>query len=93
MECPHHQLIVPIRRSLVEFVTPMTAHLPSGERTGVAFTTVEALEAALPGHPWTSLGECGLRELLLAIGVDHLQVDPPLVVVPARALALTAWPV
>jgi hypothetical protein len=54
-----------------------TGRLPSGQRTGLAFTSEAALRAALgPEQPWVWLSEPVLRELLRPLGVDQIRLDP-----------------
>ncbi|NYD22327.1 SAV_915 family protein [Kineococcus aurantiacus] len=56
---------------------------PLGHRTGVAFTSREALRAVLgDGHPHLEIGRRALRALLRAAGVEELRVDPRLVAAP-----------
>lgn len=57
-----------------------TGHLPTGERVGIAFTTLEHLTTAMGDHqPWTRLAEPALRSMLLPLGIRRIQVDPLLV--------------
>jgi hypothetical protein len=73
-------LFVPVRRTPGGSLTPQTARLPEGARTGVAFTSATALAAACrPGQPWIRLSESALRNLLSPIGVLRIQVDPVLI--------------
>jgi hypothetical protein len=81
MEDAEQPLFVPVRRSTVGTVTPLTARLPQGPRVGIAFTSLQALQAAArPGHDWIRLSEAALRGLLGPLGISRIQVDPVLIV-------------
>jgi hypothetical protein len=80
-------LVVPIHRSSIGTVTPMTAHLPDGNRVGIAFTSLKALEAVQPGHDWIRLAASALREMLAPLGIATIQVDPQLIVADLRSSA------
>jgi hypothetical protein len=81
MEDAEQPLFVPVRRSAVGTVTPLTARLPQGPRVGIAFTCLEALQAvSRPGQDWIRLGEAALRGLLGPLGIGRIQVDPMLIV-------------
>lgn len=43
-------LVVPVRRSPLGTLTPMTARRVDGVRVGIAFTSIAALETVQPGH-------------------------------------------
>ena len=47
MEDAEQPLFVPVHRSTVGTVTPLTARLPQGPRVGIAFTSLQALVADL----------------------------------------------
>ena len=79
MEGQQHPLVVPIQVSPTGAITPMTARLPGGEKVGVAYTSLEAMQAAQPRHDWVMLGECGLRRMLASVDIHRIQVDPQLV--------------
>ncbi|WP_116952696.1 SAV_915 family protein [Jiangella endophytica] len=61
----------------------VTARLPEGGRVGLAFTSAEALAAAMgPSQQWIRLGLAAERALLAPLGVGRIQVDPVLVAPP-----------
>jgi hypothetical protein len=77
---PPDPLFVPVRRSRVGTLTPLTARLPSGPRVGLGFTGLAALRAASgPTQQWIRLSEPALRGLLEPLGIDRIQIDPVLV--------------
>jgi hypothetical protein len=81
MEDAEQPLFVPVRRSTVGTVTPLTARLPQGPRVGIAFTSLEAMQAASrPGQDWIRLAEAALHGLLDPLGIGRIQVDPLLIV-------------
>jgi hypothetical protein len=81
MEDAEQPLFVPVRRSTAGTVTPLTARLPQGPRVGIAFTSLQALQAASrPGQDWIRLGEAVLHGLLGPLGIGRIQVDPVLIV-------------
>jgi hypothetical protein len=81
MEDAEQPLFVPVRRSTVGAVIPLTARLPQGPRVGIAFTSLEAMRAASrPGQDWVRLAEAVLRGLLGPLGISRIQVDPVLIV-------------
>lgn len=51
--------------------------LATGEVVAVAFTSPDALVAALGEHqPWIALPVIGLRNLTVALGVRRIEIDP-----------------
>lgn len=70
----------------------VTGHLPDGTRTGIAFTSTAGVSRAMgASQTWVRLSHGGLRSMLRAMAVAHLQVDPDLVapnphVVPGERL-------
>ncbi len=70
-------LFVPINATRVTGVFSIrTARLPEGARTGLAFTSLGNLTAAMgERQSWTSMCEAALRVALAPVGVDHVQVD------------------
>jgi hypothetical protein len=81
MEDAEQPLFVPVRRAAAGTVTPLTARLPQGPRVGIAFTSLEALQAASrPAQDWIRLAETTLRALLGPLGIIRIQVDPLLIV-------------
>ena len=81
MEDAEEPLFVPVRRSTVGTVTPLTARLSQGPRVGIAFTSLEALQAAArPAQDWIRLAEAALRGLLVPLGIVRIQIDPVLIV-------------
>jgi hypothetical protein len=82
-------LFVPVRRSSLGTLTPLTARLPQGPRVGIAFTSVEALQtASLPGQDWIRLAQPALRALLRPLGIERIQVDPVLIAADVSQPAL-----
>jgi hypothetical protein len=77
-------LLVPVTPGRAGAVALRTGRLPSGQRTGLAFSSEAALRAALgPEQPWVWLSEPALRELLRPLGLERLRLDP-LTAPPAR---------
>ncbi len=73
----NHTLYVPVRMSEAGVLTLRTGRLESGERTGLAFTSQDALSRTLgPAQQWASLGEEPLRDMLAPLGIRRLRVDP-----------------
>ncbi|HEY1664331.1 MAG TPA: SAV_915 family protein [Trebonia sp.] len=73
----NHTLYVPVRMSGAGVLALRTGRLESGERTGLAFTSVDALTRTLgPAQRWVSLGEEPLRDMLPPLGIRQLRVDP-----------------
>jgi hypothetical protein len=73
----NHTLYVPVRLSDAGVLALRTGRLESGERTGLAFTSLDALARTLgPAQQWVSLGEEPLRDMLAPLGIRHLRVDP-----------------
>lgn len=76
-------LFVPVR-STSSWPAVVTARLPGGDRVGLAFTSAEALAAAMGRtQPWARLSLAAERALLAPLGVTRIQVDPALVAAPA----------
>ena len=70
-------LYVPVRTGDAGVLTLRTARLESGERTGLAFTSQDALARTLgPAQRWVNLAEPSLRDMLAPLGVRQLRVDP-----------------
>jgi hypothetical protein len=79
-----HTLFVPVRTSKAGTLALQTGRLRSGERVGLAFTSEAALLLTLgPSQQWIHLGGEALQEMLLAVGVEHVRVDPRPVGEPA----------
>jgi hypothetical protein len=58
-------------------LTLRTGRLESGERIGLAFTSLDSLEYTLgPAQQWISLGDEPLRDMLAPLGIRQLRVDP-----------------
>ncbi|WP_053205308.1 SAV_915 family protein [Jiangella muralis] len=80
-------LFVPVRTTS-SCMAVVTARLPDGGRVGLAFTSAEALAAAMGrAQPWTRLSIAAERALLAPLGVARIQVDPVLVAAPAPVKA------
>jgi hypothetical protein len=70
-------LYVPVRAGDAGVLTLRTARLESGERTGLAFTSLGALARTLgPAQRWVNLAEPSLRDMLAPLGIRQLRVDP-----------------
>jgi hypothetical protein len=70
-------LYVPVRLSGAGVFALRTGRLESGERTGLAFTSLDTLARTLgPAQQWVSLGEEALRDMLAPLGIGQLRVDP-----------------
>jgi hypothetical protein len=80
-------LVVPVHRSPIGTLTPMTARRRCGTRVGIAFTSIAALEAVQPGHDWIRLSEGALHALLTPLQIATIQVDPQLIVADLRSTA------
>ena len=73
----NHTLYVPVRLSDAGVLALRTGRLESGERTGLAFTSLDTLARTLgPAQQWVSLGEEPLRDMLAPLGIRQLRVDP-----------------
>ncbi|MGH3208285.1 MAG: SAV_915 family protein [Trebonia sp.] len=73
----NHTLYVPVRVSDAGVLTLRTARLESGERTGLAFTSQDALSRTLgPDQRWVTLAEPSLSDMLAPLGIRQLRVDP-----------------
>ena len=72
-----HKLLVPVRTTAAGTLALRTGRLPSGERTGLAFTSQDALVRALgPSQQWTDLSWESLLDMLAPLGIEHIRVDP-----------------
>lgn len=80
-------LVVPVRRSPIGTLTPMTARRRDGVLVGIAFSSLAALESVQPGHDWIRLGDGALHALLSPLGIATIQVDPQLIVADLRSAA------
>jgi hypothetical protein len=70
-------LYVPVRTGDAGVLTLRTARLESGERTGLAFTSQDALARTLgPAQRWVNLAEPSLRDMLAPLGIRQLRIDP-----------------
>jgi hypothetical protein len=70
-------LYVPVRVNRAGTFTLRTGQLESGERIGLAFTSLAALSRTLgPGQQWVHLCDESLRDMLAPLGVGHFRVDP-----------------
>ena len=72
-----HKLLVPVRTTAAGTLALRTGRLPSGERTGLAFTCQDALVRALgPSQQWTDLSWEALLNMVAPLGIKHIRVDP-----------------
>ena len=72
-----HKLLVPVRTTAVGTLALRTGRLSSGERTGLAFTSRDALVRALgPSQQWTDLSWEALLDMVAPLGIEHIRVDP-----------------
>jgi hypothetical protein len=70
-------LYVPVRTTSDGVLTLRTGRLESGERIGLAFTSLESLEYTLgSAQQWINLGDESLRDMLAPLGIRQLRVDP-----------------
>jgi hypothetical protein len=61
-------------------VTIRTAHLPSGERVGLGFTSLEKLTTVLGTEQrWIIVHADALREMLAPQSISGIQVDPDVI--------------
>jgi hypothetical protein len=94
---------VPVHACGRDIVTIRTAHLLSGERVGLGFTSPETLAAVLGTEQrWIIVHADALRDLLAPRRISRILVDPDIAVAPldrenglCRAriprLCLTCW--
>ena len=81
-----HTLYVPVRMGSAGVLTLRTGRLESGERIGLAFTSLDSLEHTLgPAQRWISLGDESLRDMLAPLGIRQLRIDPLPLGQPAAA--------
>lgn len=73
-------LVVPVRRSSINTLTPMTARLTDGTCVGLAYTSIAAFESVQPGRDWARMGEDALHSILAPLGIAMIKVDPHLIV-------------
>lgn len=74
---PFFPFFVPVHVSQYGTLALRTGRSPSGQRTGLAFTSQASLVSVLgPRQHWVRLCEQGLRDMLTPLGVDHITVDP-----------------
>ena len=72
-----HKLLVPVRTTAAGTLALRTGRLSSGERTGLAFTSQDALVRALgPSQQWTDLSWEALLDMVAPLGIEHIRVDP-----------------
>ncbi|MFF7634724.1 SAV_915 family protein [Kitasatospora sp. NPDC008050] len=94
---PAGQFLVPVRSGPLGH-TARLFRTPLGDRTAVAFSSLERLTAVLgDAQPWIALAEPALRALTEPLGVTTLTMDPQLAApapkpLPARATAAAAVP-
>ncbi|MFC9693065.1 SAV_915 family protein [Kribbella sp. NPDC056951] len=68
--------------------TLQTGHLPTGQRVGIAFTTLTHLQTACgPHQEYLRTTEPALREALHQLNVTRIQLNPLQVVAEATAVA------
>jgi len=73
----HTLFIVPVRTGAAGTLALCTGRLPSGERTGLAFTSEASLLLTMgPSQRWIRLDEHALRDMLFPLGVARVRVDP-----------------
>ncbi len=88
MDC----LLVPVRPG-TQTVSLRTVRLPSGERVGIAFTTMNRLiEIMGPAQPWIRLDERAIKSMLAPLGIHRIQVDPGLLAPSPNAHPLAGTP-
>ncbi|MFI1004121.1 SAV_915 family protein [Streptomyces galbus] len=81
---PAGPLFVPVRPGPARYVTRVF-RTPLGDRTAVAFTSLDRLHADLgPGQAWIRLAEPALRALTEPLGVTVVTVDPQFTARPVR---------
>ncbi len=72
-----HKLLVPVRTTPAGTFILRIGRLPSGERTGLAFTSEAALVRTLGlAQQWTDLAWEALLDMLEPLGIEHVRVDP-----------------
>ena len=72
-----HKLLVPVRTTAAGTLALRIGRLSSGERTGLAFTSQDALMRALgPSQQWTDLSWEALLDMIAPLGIEHIRVDP-----------------
>jgi hypothetical protein len=77
-ECPMREtFFVPVRSSKAGTLALRTGRLLSGERVGLAFTSEAALLLTMgPSQEWARLCGEALADMLAALDVGHVRVDP-----------------
>ncbi|MQA79114.1 MAG: hypothetical protein GEV10_11675 [Streptosporangiales bacterium] len=74
----HRWMHVPVRGTEVPAVRLGVDRV--GERVGLAFTTEDRLQLAMGAEQhWITLDESALREMLRALGISRISVDPTMV--------------
>jgi hypothetical protein len=77
MDAECHLLFAPVRETRFGTLALCTAHLRSGQRVGLAFTSEARLVSAEGlGQHWIRLDERAMHDMLTPIGVDQIRVDP-----------------
>jgi hypothetical protein len=77
MDAECQLLFVPVRETRFGTLALCTAHLLSGQRVGLAFTSEALLLSAEgPGQHWIRLDEQAMHDMLAPVGVDQIRVDP-----------------
>lgn len=77
MDAECHLLFVPVHETRSGTLALCTAHLLSGQRVGLAFTSEALLLSAEgPGQRWIRLHEQAMHDMLGPIGVDQIRVNP-----------------
>ena len=72
-----HKLLVPVRTTAAGALVLRVGRLPSGERTGLAFTREDKLAQVLgPSQKWTDMSWEALLDLLEPLGIEQVRVDP-----------------
>jgi hypothetical protein len=72
-----HKLLVPVRTTAAGTLALRMGRLPSGERTGLAFTSEVSVARTLgPAQQWTDMSWEALLDMLEPLGIEHVRVDP-----------------
>lgn len=73
------KLLVPVRTTTAGTLALRFGRLPSGERTGLAFTSEASLARTMgPSQEWTDLARTALLDMLAPLGIEQISVDPDL---------------
>jgi hypothetical protein len=83
-------MVVPVRAGS-GVAALQCGQLPTGERVGIAFTSVDRLARVMgPGQAWIQIDVRAVQVMLAPVVVTRIQVDPGFVAVAGRPVAVSA---